>query len=1067
MQLRRYPRSYLVAVMAAITIALTGAAAFAQPEPPDYPADKCEFLQAIPYDAPVDVHSDQLMQDVIDNNPDAEMRFRLGDWTMSVYWVNGTNYALEDVYLTEGWCPSGHWMRDVPFPTDQQLRVTPESDANFAIIDPLSGMEWNIWATLHDGATREVTRNAQGYYQGGCAGVVFTDSSGSQPIGCSNRGCGIAHSVGLVKPGELAAGQIDHALCFAIIEPAGWPVPPATHNDGLKFGYVEYPERLPESARIRLKPDIWTDEAIENATYPDSTPWTFTEKALAKAARDYGIYLTDNTGCMGLYANNLEAYPSDPYLSIPGCEMENRNPGGVYVRVWGPYFFAPENFEVLDTIWFPWKAPFDESDRPSKKDYDGDGIYNCAEIAWGYRDGTFYDEMLDPTNGPLDWDLDGLSNAEELRLARYHRYMPLNPTDVDSDGDGYTDYEEAYDWSADPTNQWVVPDPAWPGLPSGQNLALSKPFSVSANWTDGALAVDGDEATFAKLSDGNTGSITVDLGASCTIERVLCKFLGLPHEPGFFFGAEYTVQVSPDNNQWATIVNQQRGEGGVDDFYGLSASGRYVKVDVTGLGSPWSTMLHELEVYGQAPALVPEAQFRADVTQGNPPFPVQFTDVSTWAPTSWDWSFGDGGTSAAQHPSHDYTTAAGFTVSLTAANAQGQDTETKPDYILSTNNNCHVAAIDLVGGQVTKGKKSDHGYYGEATITVHDQSGAPLPGVEVWVDWYNAIDAKGSDITDASGQVVIQSPINRWGGLFTCCVRSLSADGYPYRADLNVEDCDSLYNGKPNMDFVGSPTSGEAPLTVDFTDLSEGATSWDWDFGDEYGSAAQSPSHTYTSPGDYTVSLAVSNSAGSDSGDRRNYISVSGAPVPPVADFSGNPTSGPAPLTVYFTDLSTGAPTAWDWTFGDGGTSHDQHPSHQYAAVDTYTVGLTAYNQYGQDTETKVDYITVYEGPTQSCHVGAIDMFDASPPSYKAGATITIHDQDCLPLVGVTVDITWSGAAPGTDSGVTNDQGQVTFASGKNRNGGTFTICVDNLTKSGYPYQSGSNHETCDSITLP
>ncbi len=189
-----------------------------------------------------------------------------------------------------------------------------------------------------------------------------------------------------------------------------------------------------------------------------------------------------------------------------------------------------------------------------------------------------------------------------------------------------------------------------------------------------------------------------------------------------------------------------------------------------------------------------------------------------------------------------------------------------------------------------------------------------------------------------------------------------------------------------------------------------------------------------------------------------------GGPVPPVAEFSGNPTQGPPTLTVYFTDLSSGSPTSWDWTFGDGGTSQAQHPSHDYTAVNTYTVSLTVQNPQGQDTETKPDYITVSD---QSCHVGAIDMFSAGPPNYKAGATITVHDQACAALPGVTVEITWSGAAPGTDSGVTNDQGQVTFTSGRNKSGGTFTICVDNLTKTGYPYQSGDNHETCDSITLP
>ena len=65
------------------------------------------------------------------------------------------------------------------------------------------------------------------------------------------------------------------------------------------------------------------------------------------------------------------------------------------------------------------------------------------------------------------------------------------------------------------------------------------------------------------------------------------------------------------------------------------------------------------------------------------------------------------------------------------------------------------------------------------------------------------------------------------------------------------------------------------------------------------------------------------------------------------------------------------------------------------------------------------------------------------------------------------MDVTWTGAAPGTDSDVTDEYGQVTFTSDKNRSGGTYTVCVDNLTKVDYPYESGDDHETCDSITLP
>jgi PKD repeat protein len=193
------------------------------------------------------------------------------------------------------------------------------------------------------------------------------------------------------------------------------------------------------------------------------------------------------------------------------------------------------------------------------------------------------------------------------------------------------------------------------------------------------------------------------------------------------------------------------------------------------------------------------------------------------------------------------------------------------------------------------------------------------------------------------------------------------------------------------------------------------------------------------------------------------YEAPSG-PIPPIAEFSGDPTTGNAPLTVYFTDESLGEPTSWDWTFGDGGTSPVQHPSHEYTSVDSYTVSLTVVNAQGEDTETKPDYITV---TNLSCHVGAIDMADGGKPSYKANATITVHDQACQALPGVLVEITWSGAAQGSDSDVTDEYGQVTFTSDRNKAGGTFTCCVDNLTKEGYPYNSGANHETCDSITLP
>ena len=170
----------------------------------------------------------------------------------------------------------------------------------------------------------------------------------------------------------------------------------------------------------------------------------------------------------------------------------------------------------------------------------------------------------------------------------------------------------------------------------------------------------------------------------------------------------------------------------------------------------------------------------------------------------------------------------------------------------------------------------------------------------------------------------------------------------------------------PTAAFSGSPTSGDAPLTVNFTDSSTGTvTSWSWTFGDSGTSTSQNPSHQYTSSGDYTVALTASGSAGSDIETKTDYISVTTASAPTAA-FSGSPTSGDAPLTVNFTDSSTGTVTSWSWTFGDGGTSTAENPSHEYTDSGDYTVALTVSGSAGSDSESKTDYISVSEAATEA-----------------------------------------------------------------------------------------------------
>jgi uncharacterized delta-60 repeat protein len=83
------------------------------------------------------------------------------------------------------------------------------------------------------------------------------------------------------------------------------------------------------------------------------------------------------------------------------------------------------------------------------------------------------------------------------------------------------------------------------------------------------------------------------------------------------------------------------------------------------------------------------------------------------------------------------------------------------------------------------------------------------------------------------------------------------------------------------------------------------------------GSSAQNPLHTYTTPGNYQVTLQAYNASSYDSTRKAGYITVNAPPPAPVANFTGTPTFGRPPLTVSFTDLSSNYPTGWAWFFGD------------------------------------------------------------------------------------------------------------------------------------------------------
>jgi PKD repeat protein len=156
-----------------------------------------------------------------------------------------------------------------------------------------------------------------------------------------------------------------------------------------------------------------------------------------------------------------------------------------------------------------------------------------------------------------------------------------------------------------------------------------------------------------------------------------------------------------------------------------------------------------------------------------------------------------------------------------------------------------------------------------------------------------------------------------------------------------------------------------APLALNFLNASTGSiTSYAWTFGDGGTSTVANPTHVYAAPGIYSVSLKVTGPAGSNTQTRTNYVTVTTAV--PVAQFTGNPTSGGSPLTVAFTNTSTGSITSYAWTFGDGGTSTAASPSHVYAAAGVYSVSLKVTGPAGSNTQTRTNYVTVNSAGTST-----------------------------------------------------------------------------------------------------
>ena len=153
-------------------------------------------------------------------------------------------------------------------------------------------------------------------------------------------------------------------------------------------------------------------------------------------------------------------------------------------------------------------------------------------------------------------------------------------------------------------------------------------------------------------------------------------------------------------------------------------------------------------------------------------------------------------------------------------------------------------------------------------------------------------------------------------------------------------------------------------------------------------------SHSWLNPGTYYVKAKATDSNGASSGWSSTLTVRIATTTDLIANFTANVTYGPTPLAVQFVDTTTGNPTSWNWSLGDGGTSMEQHPIHTYTEAGTYPVTLTTTNADASNTKMKSNFITVTPSSLnpsimwQRCLGGSLDDYAASIQETSDGGYV-------------------------------------------------------------------------------
>lgn len=343
---------------------------------------------------------------------------------------------------------------------------------------------------------------------------------------------------------------------------------------------------------------------------------------------------------------------------------------------------------------------------------------------------------------------------------------------------------------------------------------------------------------------------------------------------------------------------------------------------------------------------------------------IPFTNTSAGA-NNYVWHFGDGSQSLLNNPSHIYANEGFFDVVLIASSVAGcSDSITKTIHVI------HPPTAqfntNLTGG------------CGPLTVDFNNLS----VGTYATYAWNFG---NGSSANIFGPGVVVFVPSVLADTVYTVTLTATNVCG------SHVTDLDITVNSTPTAIFGTNLSQGCSPFNVLLTNISTGLpTSIFWDFGDGSTSNSFNPiMHTFSTGANdttYTVMMVAENGCGSDTA----YYDILVLPNTANAFFNTNPTQGCAPLTVNFTNFSSGV-NVYEWFFGDGNISNQPTVSHTYTNAGTYTAVLAVNNGCSYDTAEVT--ITVFEAPNLSFTPSTNNVCGNLPITFNNTSTGVANSQ--------------------------------------------------------------------------